>query len=101
MRTMTNDAAATKRKVIDIKGKTFRALSVMAAQNGTNLKNLIEGILDRAAEKYDDSAVCGYLLKNDPEGKDYLNKKEAKDFEKLFYIKGYVIFVVAQFCKSS
>jgi macrodomain Ter protein organizer (MatP/YcbG family) len=82
MRTMTNDAAATKKKVIDIKGKTFRALSVMAAQNGTNLKNLIEGILDRAAEKYDDSAVYGYLLKNDPEGKDYLNEKETKDFEK-------------------
>ena len=46
MRTMTNDIAVTKKKVIDIKGKTFRALSVMSAQSGTNLKNLIEHILN-------------------------------------------------------
>lgn len=31
-----------KREIIDLKGDTFRTLSIMAAEQGTNLKNFIE-----------------------------------------------------------
>ena len=41
-----------RKKIITLKEDTFRALSVMAAKQGTNLKRLIESMLDRAA------AVC-------------------------------------------
>ena len=44
-----------RRKIIDLKEDTFKALSVMAARQGTNLKKLIENLLDKTAEEYDDS----------------------------------------------
>ena len=42
-----------RRKIIDLKEDTFKALSVMAARQGTNLKKLIENLLDKTAEEYD------------------------------------------------
>ena len=41
-----------RRKIIDLKEDTFKALSVMAARQGTNLKKLIENLLDKTAEEY-------------------------------------------------
>ena len=54
---MDTPVLPTKRKVIDLKSDTFRSLSLMAASKGTNLKRLIEGLLDHVAEEYDDSKV--------------------------------------------
>lgn len=71
----------SKRKVIDLKDDTFRLLSVMAAQQGTNLKRFIENLLDRAAEEYDDAAIYRLLSEKRPEGKIKLNSQEKKDFE--------------------
>ncbi|WP_288123287.1 hypothetical protein [Parabacteroides goldsteinii] len=70
-----------KRKVIDLKDDTFRSLSVMAAQQGTNLKRLIESLLDRTAEEYNDTAMYRMLSEQRPEGKIKLNPQEKKDFE--------------------
>ncbi len=49
--TMTTTVLQPKRKIIDLREDTFRSLSVMAANKGTNLKNLIEGLLDKVAEE--------------------------------------------------
>ena len=62
-----------RRKIIDLKEETFKALSVMAARQGTNLKKLIENLLDKTAEEYDDSEAY-------PDGKVKLEGKERKDF---------------------
>ena len=70
-----------KRKVIDLKDNTFRSLSIMAAQQGTNLKRLIENLLDRTAEEYNDTAMYRMLSEQRPEGKMKLNPQEKKDFE--------------------
>ncbi len=70
-----------KRKNIDLNANTFRSLSVMAANRGTNLKRLIENILDHVAEDYDDNKAYEWLSKNHPEGHVFLDKKEQDDFE--------------------
>ena len=69
-----------RRKIIDLKEDTFKALSVMAARQGTNLKKLIENLLDKTAEEYDDSEAYRYLSENYPDGKIKLHGKERKDF---------------------
>ena len=69
-----------KKKLIDLKEDTFTALSVMAARQGTNLKRLIESVLDKTAEAYDESETFRYLSENFPEGKVMLDKQERKDF---------------------
>ena len=69
-----------KKKIIDLKEDTFKALSVMAAKQGTNLKHLIENLLDKPAEEYDESETYRYLSENYPDGKVMLNKEERKDF---------------------
>lgn len=74
-------ATPSKRKVIDLKGNTFRTLSVMAAKRGTNLKKFIETLLDNAAEKYDDAALYEYLCETRPEGKVMLDAQEKTEFE--------------------
>ncbi len=58
-----------KRKIIDLDEKTFRVLSVKAAEEGTNLKALIENSLDKLAEDIQDSELYSYLVKNIPTGK--------------------------------
>lgn len=69
-----------RRKIIDLKEETFKALSVMAARQGTNLKKLIENLLDKTAEEYDDSEAYRYLSENYPDGKVKLEEKERKEF---------------------
>ena len=78
---MSTVAAQSKRKIINLKEDTFKALSVMAIQQGTNLKNFIETTLDRIAENYDDGKLYAYLTKEYPDGKEPLNDKEKEDFE--------------------
>lgn len=74
--------SASRRKVIDIKPETFRSLSIMAAEHGTNLKHFIEFILDKAAAKDEDSELYTWLLQNEPEGKIMATAEEKQDFEK-------------------
>lgn len=69
-----------RRMIIDLKEDTFKALSVMAARQGTNLKKLIENLLDKTAEEYDDSEAYRYLSENYPDGKVKLEEKECKEF---------------------
>lgn len=78
---MDTPVLPTKRKVIDLKGDTFRSLSLIAASKGTNLKRLIEGLLDHVAEEYDDNKVYAWLVENRPDGKVFLTEKEKEDFE--------------------
>ena len=42
----TVSVTPSKRKIIDLKDDTFKTLSIMAIQKGTNLKNYIEDILN-------------------------------------------------------
>ena len=51
-----------KKKIIDLKGDTFRSLSVMA-------------------EEYDDNKAYAWLVENRPEGQVLLNETEKEDFE--------------------
>lgn len=69
-----------KKKIIDLKEDTFETLSVMAARQGTNLKKLIENLLDKTAEEYDDSKAYRYMTENYPDGKVKLDKNERKEF---------------------
>lgn len=78
----TSPAVATRKKIIDIKDDTFKVLSVMAVQKGTNLKNLIEELLEKIANEYNDEKLYKYLLDNDSEGKQMLSDVEQSDFEK-------------------
>jgi len=78
---MATTTLQPKRKIIDLRGDTFRSLSVMAANKGTNLKRLIEDILNKIAEDYDDSKIYAWLAENRPEGQVFLDKKEKEDFE--------------------
>lgn len=78
----TSPAVATRKKIIDIKDDTFKVLSVMAVQKGTNLKNLIEELLEKIANEYNDEKLYKYLLDNDSEGKQLLSDVEQSDFEK-------------------
>lgn len=69
-----------KKKIIDLKEGTFKALSVMAAHQGTNLKKLIENLLDKTAEEYNDSETFRYLSENYPDGKVKLDENKRKEF---------------------
>ena len=46
----------------------------------TNLKKLIENLLDKTAEEYDDSEAYRYMTENYPDGKVKLEKNERKEF---------------------
>ena len=70
-----------KRKIIDLDENTFRILSIKAAEEGTNLKALIEKSLDELAENLQDSQIYSYLLKNYPEGKEIVSRLEKEEFE--------------------
>ena len=71
-----------KKKLIDLKEDTFKSLSVIAARKGTNLKNLIETLLDRIAEEYDDSEVYKMLSERFPEGNMIVSEPERDEFMK-------------------
>lgn len=72
----------SKRKIIDLKEDTFKTLSIMAIQKGTNLKNYIEEVLNELAEDYEDAKLYAKLSKEQPEGNVMLNEKEQSEFEK-------------------
>jgi len=78
---MATMALQSKRKIIDLSEDTFRSLSIMAANKGTNLKNLIEGLLDKAAEAYDENNQYAWLSENISEGKEMVGEEEKKEFE--------------------
>ena len=72
----------SKRKIIDLDENTFKTLSIMAIQKGTNLKNYIETLLNEIAEDYEDAKIYAKLSKERPEGNIMLNEQEKADFEK-------------------
>ena len=78
----TVSATPSKRKIIDLKDDTFKTLSIMAIQKGTNLKNYIEDILNGIAEDYEDAKLYAKLRKEQPEGLIRASKEEQEDFEK-------------------
>ena len=80
-RLMATTALQSKRLIIDLSEDTFRSLSIMAANKGTNLKNLIEGLLDKAAEEYDENKQYAWLSENISEGKEMVGEEEKKAFE--------------------
>ena len=72
----------TKRKIIDLDENTFKTLSIMAIQKGTNLKNYIETLLNEIAEDYEDAKIYAKLSKERPEGLIPVSKEEQEEFEK-------------------
>lgn len=72
----------SKRKIIDLNEDTFKTLSIMAIQKGTNLKHYIEDILNEIAEDYEDAKLYAKLCKEHPEGQIMLNEQEKEEFEK-------------------
>lgn len=72
----------TKRKIIDLNEDTFKTLSIMAIQKGTNLKKYIEDVLNDLAENYEDANLYAKLSKEYPDGNVMLNEQEKADFEK-------------------
>lgn len=71
----------SKRKIIDLDENTFKTLSIMAIERGTNLKNYIEGVLADIADNYEDARIYAKLAKERPEGQTILNGQEKADFE--------------------
>lgn len=72
----------SKRKIIDLNENTFKTLSIMAIQKGTNLKNYIEELLNDIAEDYEDTKIYARLSKEQPEGHIPVSKEEQEEFEK-------------------
>lgn len=71
-----------KRKLIDLSPKTERILAIMAASRGMSLKKMIETLLNRAAEAYEEDATFAYLSKNYPDGQVMLDGQEHAGFIK-------------------
>ena len=78
----TITAPTSKRKIIDLKEDTFKTRSIMAVQNGTNLKKDIEDLLNDIADNYEDAKLYAQLAKEHPEGLIPASKKEQEEFEK-------------------
>ena len=57
----TITAPTSKRKIIDLKEDTFKTLSIMAVQKGTNLKKYIEDLLNDIADNYEDAKLYAQL----------------------------------------
>ena len=71
----------SKRKIINLEESTFKTLSIMAVEEGTNLKNYIEKLLSDIADNYEDAKLYAKLSKERPEGHVMLNAQEKADFE--------------------
>ena len=78
----TSALSPSKRKIINLDETTFKTLSIMAIEEGTNLKNYIEKLLSDIADNYEDSELYAKLSKEYPEGYIILNQEEKTDFEK-------------------
>ena len=77
----TTTLSHSKRKIINLDEATFKTLSIMAIEEGTNLKNYIEKLLSDIAYNYEDSKHYAKLNKERPEGHVILNQQEKDDFE--------------------
>ena len=77
----TVSVTPSKRKIIDLKDDTFKTLSIMAIQKGTNLKKYIEDVLNELAENYEDAKLYTKLSKENPDGNIMLNEQEKADLE--------------------
>ena len=77
----TTTLSPSKRKSINLDEATFKTLSIMAIEEGTNLKNYIEKVLSEIADNYEDSKLYAKLSKERPEGHVILNQQEKTDFE--------------------
>ena len=78
----TTTLSPSKRKIINLDEETFKTLSIMAIEEGTNLKNYIEKLLlSDIAYNYEDSKLYAKLNKERPEGHVILNQQEKDDFE--------------------
>ncbi|MDD6472469.1 MAG: hypothetical protein PUF62_05465 [Bacteroidales bacterium] len=53
----TTTITPSKRKIINLDETTFKTLSIMAIEEGTNLKNYIEKLLSDIADTYEDSKL--------------------------------------------
>ena len=71
----------SKRKIIDLNEDTFKTLSIMAIQKGTNLKKYIEDVSNELAENYEDAKLYAKLSKENPDGNIMLNEQEKADLE--------------------
>ena len=71
----------SKRKIKDLNEDTFKTLSIMAIQKGTNLKKYIEDVLNELAENYEDAKLYAKLSKENPDGNIMLNEQEKADLE--------------------
>jgi hypothetical protein len=69
-----------KRKNIDLPEDTFRALSVLAAANGKNLKAFIENVLNDEARMLAEENIYRELLRN-PESQEIISAEEKANFE--------------------
>ncbi|HBB92122.1 MAG: hypothetical protein A2X22_10270 [Bacteroidetes bacterium GWF2_49_14] len=69
-----------KRKNIDLPEDTFRALSVLAAANGKNLKVFIESLLNDEARMLTEETIYLEFLKN-PESQEMVSAEEKASFE--------------------
>ena len=78
----TTTLSTSKRKIINLDDATFKTLSIMAIEEGTNLKNFIEHLLSDIAKSYEDSRLYTKLCQERPEGNVKLNQQEKADFEK-------------------
>ena len=78
---MVASSVFSKRKIINLDEATFKTLSIMAIEEGTNLKNYIEKLLSDIAYNYEDSKHYAKLNKERPEGHVILNQQEKDDFE--------------------
>lgn len=79
---MKTTTLPSKRKIINLDEPTFKTLSIMAIEEGTNLKNYIEKLLTDIADSYEDAKLYTKLSKERPEGNILLNQKEKEDLEK-------------------
>ena len=77
----TTTLSPSKRKIINLDEATFKTLSIMAIEEGTNLKNYIEKLLSDIAYNYEDSKLFAKLNKERHEGHVILNQQEKDDFE--------------------
>ena len=78
----TTTLSPPKRKIINLDETTFKTPSIMAIEEGTNLKNYIQSLLSDIADTYEDSKLYAKLSKERPEGHVILNQQEKSDFEK-------------------
>jgi hypothetical protein len=71
---------AKRRENIDLPEDTFRALSVLAAANGKNLKVFIESLLNDEARMLTEEVIYLEFLKN-PESQEMVSAEEKASFE--------------------